>query len=81
MLGVFAEFETNLRRERQTEGVAAAKVRGVYEGRKPAAPQSTGCLAPGGRWYSAPTVRQKTALTRPGESERRHCPVERIGVK
>ena len=35
MLGVFAEFETNLRRERQLEGIAAAKVRGVYTGRKP----------------------------------------------
>lgn len=28
MLGVFAEFETNLRRERQMEGIAAAKARG-----------------------------------------------------
>ena len=35
MLGVFAEFETNLRRERQLEGIAAAKVRGVYKGRPP----------------------------------------------
>jgi DNA invertase Pin-like site-specific DNA recombinase len=35
MLGVFAEFETNLRKERQLEGIAAAKVRGVYTGRKP----------------------------------------------
>jgi DNA invertase Pin-like site-specific DNA recombinase len=35
MLGVFAEFETNLRRERQLEGISAAKVRGVYQGRKP----------------------------------------------
>lgn len=34
MLGVFAEFETNLRRERQMEGIAKAKARGVYEGRK-----------------------------------------------
>src|SRR5271157_4036628 len=33
MLGVFAEFETNLRRERQMEGIAAAKARGVYKGR------------------------------------------------
>ena len=29
-----AEFETNLRRERQLEGIAAAKARGVYKGRK-----------------------------------------------
>jgi len=35
MLGVFAEFETNLRRERQTEGIEAAKARGVYKGGKP----------------------------------------------
>lgn len=35
MLGVFAEFETNLRRERQLEGIAQAKARGVYNGRKP----------------------------------------------
>ena len=35
MLGVFAEFETNLRRERQAEGIAAAKQRGVYRGRPP----------------------------------------------
>ena len=34
MLGVFAEFETNLRRERQLEGIAAAKARGVYTGRR-----------------------------------------------
>ncbi len=35
MLGVFAEFETNLRRERQMEGIERAKERGVYKGRKP----------------------------------------------
>lgn len=34
MLGVFGEFETNLRRERQLEGIAAAKAQGVYTGRK-----------------------------------------------
>jgi DNA invertase Pin-like site-specific DNA recombinase len=35
MLGVFAEFETNLRRERQLEGIAKAKLEGVYKGRPP----------------------------------------------
>jgi DNA invertase Pin-like site-specific DNA recombinase len=35
MLGVFAEFETNLRKERQLEGIARAKERKVYKGRKP----------------------------------------------
>jgi DNA invertase Pin-like site-specific DNA recombinase len=34
MLGVFAEFETNLRRERQLEGIAGAKARGIYKGGK-----------------------------------------------
>jgi DNA invertase Pin-like site-specific DNA recombinase len=33
MLGVFAEFETDLRRERQLEGIAVAKSKGVYKGR------------------------------------------------
>jgi DNA invertase Pin-like site-specific DNA recombinase len=35
MLGVFAEFEASLRRERQLEGIEAAKARGIYKGRKP----------------------------------------------
>lgn len=35
MLGVFAEFETNLRRERQAEGIKVAKRKGVYRGRPP----------------------------------------------
>ena len=33
MLGVFAEFETSLRRERQLEGIAEAKARGGYAGK------------------------------------------------
>jgi DNA invertase Pin-like site-specific DNA recombinase len=32
---VFAEFETNLRRERQLEGIARTKVEGVHKGRPP----------------------------------------------
>ncbi len=34
MLGVFAEFETTVRKERQAEGIAKAKARGVYLGGK-----------------------------------------------
>ena len=34
MLGVFAQFETSLRRERQMEGIAKAKAAGVYAGGK-----------------------------------------------
>ena len=33
MLAAFAEFETDLRSERQKEGIAKAKARGVYKGR------------------------------------------------
>jgi DNA invertase Pin-like site-specific DNA recombinase len=33
MLGVFAEFETNLRKERQMEGIAKAKKEGKFKGR------------------------------------------------
>ena len=33
MLGVFAEFETEIRKERQLEGIAKAKAAGVYKGR------------------------------------------------
>lgn len=35
LLGCFAEFETNLRKERQAEGIAKAKAAGVYKGRRP----------------------------------------------
>lgn len=35
MLGVFAQFETSIRKERQLEGIAKAKSAGVYKGRKP----------------------------------------------
>lgn len=35
MLGVFSEFETGLRKERQMEGIQKAKAEGKYRGRKP----------------------------------------------
>lgn len=34
MLSVFASFETELRKERQMEGIRKAKERGIYQGRK-----------------------------------------------
>jgi len=37
MLGVFAEFETNLRKERQREGIEKAQKEGKFKGRKPIA--------------------------------------------
>ena len=35
MLGAVAEFERSMIRERQREGIAIAKTKGVYRGRKP----------------------------------------------
>jgi DNA invertase Pin-like site-specific DNA recombinase len=35
MLATFAQFETDVRRERQMEGIDAAKAKGVYKGRRP----------------------------------------------
>lgn len=35
MIGAFAEFERNIIRKRQAEGIAKAKAKGVYKGRKP----------------------------------------------
>ena len=34
MMGAFAEFERNIIKSRQAEGIARAKARGVYKGRK-----------------------------------------------
>ena len=36
VMGAFAEFERSLVKERQKEGIALAKKRGAYKGRKPA---------------------------------------------
>lgn len=35
VMGAFAEFERSLLKERQREGIAIAKTKGVYKGRKP----------------------------------------------
>lgn len=35
MMGAFAEFERSLIKERQMEGIAIAKAKGIYKGRKP----------------------------------------------
>lgn len=45
VMGAFAEFERNLIRERQLEGIALAKKKGLYKGRKPAlGPESVDSL-------------------------------------
>lgn len=38
ILGAVAEFEADIRRERQAEGIAKAKAAGVYQGRKASVP-------------------------------------------
>lgn len=38
MLASFAEFELDLRKERQKEGIEKARANGVYKGRKPSVP-------------------------------------------
>lgn len=39
ILAAFAEFETDLRRERQADGIAKAKAAGVYKGRPVSVPE------------------------------------------
>ena len=41
VLASIAEFETDIRRERQREGIDKAKANGVYKGRKPSVDTAT----------------------------------------
>lgn len=41
VMGAFAEFERSLIRERQLEGIALAKIKGVYKGRKKSLSEAT----------------------------------------
>ena len=50
VMGAFAEFERSLIKERQREGIALAKTRGVYKGRTRAlGPEQAAELVPCGR--------------------------------
>lgn len=64
MLAVFAEFETNIRKERQLEGIAKAKADGVYTGRKPTAvtkaPEVAALLAAG---ETKPAIAKKLGIS------------------
>lgn len=65
MLAVFAEFELNIRRERQMEGIAAAKVAGKYKGRKPVSLAKRGkviCLRK--QHYSITDIARQSSLSR-----------------
>ena len=65
MLGVFAEFETNLRKERQAEGIAAAKARGVYKGRKAKIDAAVFASSATGTSSVLPRLRDGSALAEP----------------
>jgi len=60
VMGAFAEFERALIKERQREGIAIAKQKGVYRGRKPSlTPEQVRLLK-----TRAKTGEQRTALAR-----------------
>lgn len=63
MLGVFAEFETNLRKERQLEGIARAKAAGVYKGR-PATIQAATVRELKGRGLGASEIAKQLGIAR-----------------
>jgi DNA invertase Pin-like site-specific DNA recombinase len=63
ILGVFAEFETNLRRERQLEGIKAAKARGVYKGRPPSI-QPESIAAPKAEGLGATAIAKRLGINR-----------------
>jgi len=60
VMGAFAEFERSLIRERQREGIALAKQRGAYRGRK----KSLSDLEIAGLRQRAAAGEQKAALAR-----------------
>ncbi len=59
VMGAFAEFERALIRERQREGIALAKQRGAYRGRKRGTIRCRHCYReiPRGRWRHKNTDR------------------------
>lgn len=65
ILGVFSEFERSIREERQKEGIAKAKERGVYKGRKPTIkPEDVSRLVSEG--LGATAIAKKLGVTRQG---------------
>ena len=78
MLGVFAEFETNLRRERQLEGIDAAKARGVYKGRKPVDRPGRGPATAAGREARAAAIARRLGSAAPPSTG---CSAARLGSR
>jgi DNA invertase Pin-like site-specific DNA recombinase len=63
MLGVFAEFETAIRRERQMEGIARAKAAGVYKRRRQSVPVQT-VRDMHGEGYGPTAIAEKLKISR-----------------
>ncbi|MEZ5454293.1 MAG: recombinase family protein [Thiothrix sp.] len=64
MLAVFAEFETNIRKERQLEGIEKAKDKGKYTGRKPTAQaKKAEMLELLGQGMSKPQIAEKVGVS------------------
>lgn len=65
MLAVFAEFELNIRKERQLEGIAAAKSAGKYKGRKPLSDDiKKSVIALSGQNFKISTISRKLNISR-----------------
>ena len=64
MLGVFAEFETAIRRERQMEGIAKAKAEGRYKGRPVNAVRNSAIADMIEKGMSWSTVQEATGASR-----------------
>jgi hypothetical protein len=75
MLGVFAEFEINLRRERQLKGIAKAKAKaaGIYKG-PPASIDAALVRAMKAQWIGASEIAKALKIGRAlRETARRNC--------
>ena len=73
MLSVFSEFETNLRKERQMEGIAKAKEKGVYKGRKAGSNEDILTISPDTKVFE---ICAKTPSTK-SEDSLRERPISR----
>ena len=64
MMATFAEFETNIRKERQFEGIAAAKAKGKYNGRKPTAQnKASEIMAMVGQGMTKPAIAEQVGVS------------------
>ena len=68
MLAVFVEFKTNIRKERQMDGIAKAKAKGTKFGRRPApTPEVVASIKAmrNGDELIVPEIMKKTSLSKP----------------